>query len=396
MPYQVLSGAKIPAKIWVDDLSKVESEALEQTRKTANLPWVEGVSVMADCHVGKGAVVGSVIVCRDAVSPAIVGVDIGCGMMAVKTPYNANDLKNLATLRHSIERSVPVGFNANKEVTARAGSLLRALGPIPDKAKSFKDKVAQQLGTLGGGNHFIEICVDGENSVWVMLHSGSRHIGKALAEVHIGAAKGLMGEMVRRFGSTFDAELACLAMGTPEYSAYLSDLDYCQKYARFNREEMMQRVLKDLSYHMHGEDRGHEALTEMRVNCHHNYIEFSQDERGPKLLTRKGAVSARAGELGIIPGSMGTKSYIVRGKGSPDSYCSCSHGAGRRMSRGKAKRTFTQEDVYEQTKGVECRKDLEIRDELPGAYKSIDEVMANQSDLVEIVSTLKAVLCVKG
>lgn len=396
MPYQVLEGAKMPIKVFVANLADVDSGALDQLRKTANLPWVESVAAMPDVHFGLGATVGSVLICREAVSPAVVGVDIGCGMMAVKTPYNANDLKDLPTLRHSIERSVPVGFNANKTVTPRVASLFRALGELSEHAKKYEEKATHQLGTLGGGNHFIEICIDELDGVWVMLHSGSRHIGKSLAEAHIGTAKGLMGEMVRRFGSTFDAELACLAMGTAEYHAYLSDLDYCQKYARFNREEMMMRVLKDLSYHMHGEDRGPEALTKMRVNCHHNYIEFASDSRGPKLITRKGAVSARRGELGIIPGSMGTKSYIVRGRGSEESFCSCSHGAGRKMSRGAAKRAFTISDVQTQTAGVECRKDDGIRDELPGAYKSIDQVMANQSDLVDIEATLRALICVKG
>jgi tRNA-splicing ligase RtcB (3'-phosphate/5'-hydroxy nucleic acid ligase) len=396
MPFQLLEGARQPIKVFLDDLSELEDEARQQLINTANLPWVEGVAAMPDVHYGKGATIGSVLINREAVSPSVVGVDIGCGMMACQTRYTASDLVNLPQLRHSIERSVPVGFNQNKEVTARVGTFMQALGQWSEAANPHIEKAALQLGTLGGGNHFIEICLDEHENVWVMLHSGSRNIGKTLADVHINKAKGLMADTIKRYGEEFDPDLACLMMGTPEYTAYIFDLLYAQKFARFNREEMMLRVLKDLSYHLHKQDIGPEMMVVKKIQCHHNYIEYQEDARGPLLVTRKGAVSAKQGELGIIPGSMGAQSFIVRGRGNADSYCSCAHGAGRRMSRGAAKRQFTTADLEAQTAGVECRKDKEVLDEIPGAYKDIKLVMENQSDLVEIVATLKQILCVKG
>lgn len=315
-----------------------------------------------------------------------------CGMSAVKTPYKADQLKNLPALRHSIERSVPVGFNSNKIVTPR---VLHAFGNIGIPSEFVQsrliDRALEQLGTLGGGNHFIEICLDTEENVWIMLHSGSRNLGKTVAEHHISTAQGLMKEQLQE--KKINKDLAALMCGTPAYEAYLYDLIFAQEYARANRAEMMLRVLKDLSYHLFNEDVGASSMIRMIVNCHHNYVELM----GPTLiLTRKGAVSARDGEYGIIPGSMGAKSFIVKGKGNPHSYCSCSHGAGRTMSRTQAKKNFTVADLEQQTAGVECRKDAGVLDEIPGAYKDIDEVMRNQEDLVEIVATLKQVLCVKG
>ena len=399
MSYQVLQGARIPIKVFVKDLADVESSALNQLRNTANLPWVLGVAAMPDVHFGMGATVGSVIVQQDALSPSVVGVDIGCGMCAVKTPFKANDILKdglLAKLRHSIERSVPVGFNANKNISTRAAASFTAIGTPSVRADATLIARAQsQLGTLGGGNHFVEVCLDKEENVWVMLHSGSRNIGKELAELHIRKARGLMGDLVKKFGAMqIDEDLAALVVGTQEYSDYMYDLLWCQRFAKANRDEMMSRVLKDLSHAMYGEARLESTLTLERVDCHHNYVEV--DAFGGTLITRKGAVSAKLGELGIIPGSMGARSFIVKGKGSADSYCSCSHGAGRKMSRGQAKRTFTVEDVKLQTAGVECRKDEGVIDEIPAAYKNTDEVMANQSDLVDIVAELKQVLCVKG
>lgn len=404
MPYKVLNGAKIPVKIFVKDLAEIESQALDQLRNSANLPWVEGLAAMPDVHFGMGATVGSVIVQKDALSPSVVGVDIGCGMMAYQTTFSIEDLggdAGLRKLRASIERSVPVGFNSNKEVTKRVAGALEGLGQLSERGQKFLDRASVQLGTLGGGNHFIEVCLDEKGTVWVMLHSGSRNIGKELAEYHIHKAQGLMGELAKKYPSITEnlipKELAAFLVGTKDYDNYIEDLFWCQGFARANREEMMLRVLKDLSYHVFGEERLWKTfVTDLRVQCHHNYISKEDTEFGAALVTRKGAVSAKLGELGIIPGSMGAKSFIVRGKGSADSYCSCSHGAGRKMSRGAAKRAFTIEDLAEQTKGVECRKDSGVLDEIPGAYKDIDDVMDNQSDLVEVVATLKQILCVKG
>ena len=381
----------------MDDLAEVESSALDQLRNTANLPWVHGLSAMPDVHWGNGATVGSVIVNRGALSPSVVGVDIGCGMCAVYTGIPAQALGDLKTLRSSIERSIPVGFNQNSKVSNRAGEAFKALGPASERAEKFLDKAAHQLGSLGGGNHFVEICLDKLDYVWVMLHSGSRNIGKELAEYHIRKAKGCFADVVKEFGHLeIDPDLAALLVGSREYNDYISDLYWCQSFARSNRDEMMLRVLKDLSYHVYGEDVGPRVMTQIQVNCHHNYIESMDVDGIPSLVTRKGAVSAKAGELGIIPGSMGARSFIVRGKGSADSYCSCSHGAGRRMSRGAAKRAFTVDDLEKQTQGVECRKDAGVLDEIPGAYKDIQKVMDSQTDLVEVVAELRQVVCVKG
>jgi tRNA-splicing ligase RtcB len=395
MPYELLPGTRAPVKSWAP-IAEVEQQALQQLRSVADLPWVDAVAVMPDVHWGNGASVGSVIVNRDAVSPAVVGVDIGCGMMAVRTTIKPNDLTNLRELRHSIERSVPVGFGENKNVTDRMVFRVADCGFLSEVGQKFHDKAHAQMGTLGGGNHFIEICVGDDDRVWVMLHSGSRGTGNQLARVHMETAKGLMADLVKRYGVSFDKELAALAVGTPEYEAYMHDLYWCQRYARQNREEMMMRVLKDLSYHMWKENRHVANWTDLTVNCHHNYIEETQVDGRPALVTRKGAVSAKSGEFGIIPGSMGSKSYIVKGRGNSDAYCSCSHGAGRRMSRGAAKRMFKQEDLAQQTEGVECRKDEGVIDEIPGAYKEIDVVIAQQADLVEVVAVLKQVVCIKG
>lgn len=405
MTFKLLNGARIPIKMFVKDIAEVESGALDQLRNTANLPWVNGISVMPDVHWGNGATVGSVIVQRDALSPAVVGVDIGCGMMAYQTIFTLEHLEGdegIRKLRASIERSVPVGFNSNKEVTKRVASFIDELGKLSERGEKFLERAKVQLGTLGGGNHFIEICLDTKGTVWVMLHSGSRNIGKELAEYHIHKAQGLMGELAKKYPSITESpipkELAALLVGTKEYDDYIEDLFWCQGFAKKNREEMMLRVLKDLSYHVYKEERLWTTfVTDLRVQCHHNYISKEDTEHGAaSLVTRKGAVSAHKNELGIIPGSMGAKSFIVRGKGNADSYCSCSHGAGRKMSRGKAKKEFTLEDLAEQTKGVECRKDKDVLDEIPGAYKDIAEVMEAQKELVEVVAELKQILCVKG
>ena len=347
----VLNKARVPIKIW-SDIATVESAALDQLTNVANLPFVfKHVAVMPDVHLGKGATVGSVVATKGAICPAAVGVDIGCGMMAVKTDLDHKVVQDkIKAIRHSIERSVPVGFEGNRRLTSSVEKWYRwkefqDLSVIAAKESDVANRAKIQLGSLGGGNHFIEICLDTQNNVWVMLHSGSRNIGKTVAERHIDIAKGIMKQM---FINLSDPDLAYFAESTPEFKAYMSDLSWCQDYAAQNRKEMMDRVLKDLSYAVHGAPD--QINFDMKVNCHHNYVEKDNFYGENVLITRKGAVRARAGDLGIIPGSMGTKSYIVRGLGNQESFCSCSHGAGRRMSRSEAKRRFSLDDLREQTK----------------------------------------------
>lgn len=390
---RVIGETKLPVKIWASDL---EAEAEQQLRNMASMPFIHShVAAMADAHAGKGSTVGTVIASKGAIIPAAVGVDIGCGMCAVKMPFKASHIGDyLPKLRASIERSVPVGFNENKVPSARVNDALFDIsGNISTRKGLNLDKVARQVGTLGGGNHFIEICQDLQGEAWVLLHSGSRNLGKTLAEVHISKAKDLM---KRYFIDLPDPDLAYLVQGTAEFKEYLSDLMWAQNYAKANRNEMMLRVLKDVSYLMYGEDLGPEAMTTLRVDCHHNYTAMENHNGQNIWVTRKGAVSAWPGQLGIIPGSMGTKSYIVEGLGNEDSFCSCSHGAGRRMSRTKARAQFSVADLEAQTAGVECRKDSDVIDEIPGAYKDIDVVMENQRDLVKPIYELKQLLCVKG
>lgn len=388
MPIRKVLDERVPVKIWTDD---VEAEAIGQLKNIAALPFVfRHVAVMPDVHFGIGATVGSVVATKGAVCPAAVGVDIGCGMIAAKIAnLKADELGNLTHLRHSIERSIPLGFDVNKRITAE----VEAWGGWAKfdnlSQRHGLDKTKSQLGSLGGGNHFIEVCLDTYGDVWVVLHSGSRGIGNKLATGHIESAKDLMKRM---FIDLPDPDLAYFAIGTPEFKAYMADLLWAQDYALENREEMMRRVLKDLRHHL----KRDVLEIEQKVNCHHNFAKMENHYNENVLVTRKGAVRAQAGDMGIIPGSMGTRSYIVRGLGNPESFNSCSHGAGRRMSRSKARKTFTKEDLAAQTSGVECRKDVDVIDEIPGAYKPIEDVMANQSDLVEVVAELKQVLCVKG
>jgi tRNA-splicing ligase RtcB len=392
---QTIKGATVPIKLWAR-VEEVESAALDQLKAVAALPWVaHHVAVMPDVHVGKGATVGSVVAMRGAVAPAAVGVDIGCGMAAVRTNLDAKRLPdNLKKVRARIEEAIPVGFNAHDEpawgaagdaTAAEAAGLLARFGELTPEVQRNAGKAARQLGTLGGGNHFIELCLDTDARVWLMLHSGSRNIGKELAEIHMGRARHLEHNQALR-----DRDLAVFLAGTPEMDAYRRDLYWAQEYARVNRAIMLalyQDVLRGFWPGIAFEDA---------VSCHHNYVAEETHFGETLFVTRKGAIRAGVGEMGIIPGSMGTKSYIVRGRGNPDSFESASHGAGRRMSRGKAKSKFTLEDLRSQTAGVECRKDAGVLDEIPGAYKSIDKVMAAQEDLVEIVAELKQVLCVKG
>jgi tRNA-splicing ligase RtcB (3'-phosphate/5'-hydroxy nucleic acid ligase) len=386
---------------------EVEQPALAQLRNLAALPILAGhVAVMPDVHMGKGATVGSVIPTRAAIVPAAVGVDIGCGMCAVRTSLKATDLPDsLADVRLRIEASVPVGFNSHdapvrtlhdgldgvtldrktRDLDARY-ERLRILAFV---GKHDQSKTLKQLGTLGGGNHFVELCLDEEQRVWVMLHSGSRNIGKTIGETAIEMAKEIAVRKERRLA---DRDLAWLDEGSVEFDAYIEGMHWAQEYAAHNRALMLHAVLKALR-----EAFGREIATaKTAVNCHHNFTRCEVHFGESMWVTRKGAVSAAAGELGIIPGSMGAKSFIVRGLGNAQSYCSCSHGAGRRMSRSEAKRRFSLTDLVEQTAGVECRKDEGVLDEIPAAYKDIDAVMKAQADLVSVEHTLKQIMCVKG
>ena len=388
------------ARLWTGDM-EVEMDAIEQIRNVTQLPILAGpVAVMPDVHLGKGATVGTVIPTRAAIVPAAVGVDIGCGMLAVKTDLMASDMPaNLNKVRAQIERDVPVGFDFHEQTLEPTGSLatrMEDLGARFPKLRILEvvrprseDRVWRQLGSLGGGNHFVEICLDADNAVWIMLHSGSRGIGNAIGEAAIGMAKEIATRIDR---SLPHRDLAWLDEGTPEFESYVEGLGWAQEYAALNRDLMLQLVHKALSKALGREVK----LIGEVTNCHHNYARVEEHFGENVWVTRKGAVSARAGELGIIPGSMGAKSFIVRGKGNAAAYCSCSHGAGRTMSRSRARKLFTREDLAVQTAGVECRKDEGVIDEIPSAYKDIDAVMAAQSDLVDVVTTLKQILCVKG
>ena len=389
-PILDLADSKI--KSWA---TEIESEARTQLENLANLPFIfSHIAVMPDVHAGKGSTIGSVLATKGAIIPAAVGVDIGCGMSAVKLPFKIEVFgDSLKELRHSIERSIPVGFQQNRNVTERMETRFQAILTATSLNRDLRYKALHQLGTLGGGNHFIELCYDQNQQAWVMLHSGSRHLGKSLADRHINAAKGVMKQY---FIDLPDPDLAYFVQNTAEFDAYISDLLAAQDYAKINRSEMMSRILKDISYFLFNEERAEQDLIDLRVDCHHNYCQQEEHFNHSVWVTRKGAVSAKQGEWGIIPGSMGTQSFIVKGKGNPLSFHSCSHGAGRRMSRTKAKHSFTMDDLAKQTQDVECRKDKAVLDEIPQAYKNIHEVMHQQKDLVEIIYTLKQVLCIKG
>jgi tRNA-splicing ligase RtcB len=397
-----LPGAGAETLMWADP-AQVEPQALDQLRNISKLPWVHGVRVMPDVHLGKGATVGSVVAMRNAVSPAAVGVDIGCGMQAVPTSLTADDLPDdLRALRLDVERTIPVGFRAHKTAPD-----VRALGLDHGRFSGWKAfwkgfetlhpsvqdrerKAMEQMGSLGGGNHFIELTADETGQVWLMLHSGSRNIGKELAERHIHAAKGLDHNL-----GLPDRDLAVFLAGTPEMDAYLRDLYWAQEYAFRNRAVMMALFQAVVARAFAA--RGLEVTFGEQISAHHNYVATEVLTDGTELIvTRKGAIRAGAGEYGLIPGSMGTGSYVVKGLGNEASYWSASHGAGRTMSRTKAKRTFTVADLEAQTSGVECRKDAGVLDEIPGAYKDIDAVVEAQSDLVEVVARLTTLMCVKG
>jgi tRNA-splicing ligase RtcB len=383
-----IRGRRVDIKLWARP-EQVESVALDQLRNISSLPWVfHHVAAMPDVHFGKGATVGSVIAMKDAVSPAAVGVDIGCGMGAVRTNLTSHDLpESLKRLRCDIEGAIPVGFSCHEAPLARtsAAKLFEEFGQLTPEVEKLEGKARRQLGTLGGGNHFIEVCLDTDDRVWLMLHSGSRNIGKELAEIHIKKAKKLAHNR-----DLPDKDLAVFLAKTPEMTAYRRDLFWAQRYARENREAMIALALGVMKAHFPRLEH------ETPIVCHHNYVAEEVHYGEEVLVTRKGAIRAGRGELGIIPGSMGTRSFIVSGLGCAESFESASHGAGRKMSRSEAKRRFSLKDLAKQTEGIECRKDGGVIDEIPAAYKRIEEVMEAQKDLVEILHELRQVLCVKG
>jgi tRNA-splicing ligase RtcB len=400
---QILSSSeRVPIKGFTEGVL-VEEEALKQLKNLAQLPFLhKHVAVMPDVHAGKGSTIGSVIVTKGAIIPAAVGVDIGCGMMAIQTNIKASQLPdNLFNIRSAIEAAVPHGRTDNGGLMDRGawGNADRKELLIPHGLSQIIEKHAKlekaakrapfHIGTLGTGNHFIELCLDENHDVWIMLHSGSRGIGNAIGMYFIELAKQ---EMRRFFINLPDMDLSYLPEGSFYYDDYMQAVQWAQSFARANREVMMKAVIKAVSDQL-GLDI---TPQEVAVNCHHNYVEKEHHFGSNVLVTRKGAVRAREGDLGIIPGSMGTKSFIVRGKGNAESFHSCSHGAGRAMSRTKAEKIFTVEDHIRATEGVECRKDVDVIDETPLAYKDIDAVMYAQRDLVEVVHTLKQVVCVKG
>lgn len=393
----VITENRVPVKIWTDD---VDERSLEQLGNLAKMPFIHHhVAAMPDVHLGIGATIGSVIATHKAIIPAAVGVDIGCGMLACRLSLTANDLDEAALKKvfDQISRDVPVGraqhddkralvndakpFEARLDVmTSKHPQLLKSFGKV--------SKWVNQMGTLGGGNHFIEICLDEENRVWVMLHSGSRGIGNAMADYFIKLARH---DIERWMINLPDRDLAYFPEDSEHFDDYVEAVLWAQEYAARNRQCMVDLVLAALRRHL----PPFEVTSEV-VNCHHNYVAVEHHYGENVFVTRKGAIRAREGDLGIIPGSMGARSFIVRGKGNPESFCSCSHGAGRKMSRTAAEKQFTEADLVQQTQGVICRKDKGVIDEIPGAYKDIDTVMANQADLVEVLHTLKQIVCVKG
>lgn len=392
----------VPVKMWTRGVP-IEDEARRQLTNAARLPVVfKHIAAMPDVHFGIGATIGSVIPTIRAIIPAAVGVDIGCGMMACKTTLTADDLPvNLGPLRAAIERAVPHGRapgsrdpGAWQKVPGSVDTGWAQLEPeftelCRDYPKLAKTNNRNHLGTLGTGNHFIEVCLDESDAVWFMLHSGSRGVGNFIGTMFIEMAKQ---DALRNNVHLPDRDLAYFEEGSRYFGDYVRGVSWAQKFAAINREVMMRRVIEAAKTVIRKNFQSHIEA----VNCHHNYVQREHHFGEDVFVTRKGAVSAKAGQLGIIPGSMGARSYIVRGKGNPESFESCSHGAGRVMSRGEAKRRFTLADHRAATEGVECRKDKDVIDETPAAYKDIDAVMEAQRDLVEVVHTLKQVVCVKG
>lgn len=394
---EVLTNGRVPVKIWTDE---VDDKSRAQLSNIASLPFIHHhVAAMPDVHLGIGATIGSVIATHKAIIPAAVGVDLGCGMVAARLSLTANELdeKALQKVFDQISRDVPVGRDQHRDERV----LVDAAKPFEPGLKSLTDrhpellkafgkfsKWTNQLGTLGGGNHFIEVCLDETNQVWVMLHSGSRGIGNAIASYFIALARK---DMERWMIQLPDRDLAYFPEGSEHFADYVEAVHWAQDYAMQNRTSMLELVLSALQRHLPPF-----TVTTEAVNCHHNYVAQEHHYGENVWVTRKGAIRAREGDLGIVPGSMGARSFIVRGLGNPESFCSSAHGAGRKMSRTAAEKQFTVADMVAQTQGVICRKDKDVIDEIPGAYKDIDQVMANQADLTEILHTLKQVVCVKG
>lgn len=395
----------VPVKAWTKGV-QLEEQARQQLLNAAQMPFVfKWVAAMPDVHWGIGATVGSVIPTKGAIIPAAVGVDIGCGMMAVQTSLHANQLPdNLHALREAIEKAVPHGRTNNggagdrgawSDIPSRNLSVWGEMKPRYDEILAKHPKLdrgnhSNHLGTLGTGNHFIEVCLDESQNVWFMLHSGSRGVGNRMGSYFIELARK---DMEKFFITLPDRDLAYFPDHTEHFHDYVEAVEWAQDYAKWNRHLMMEQIVAAVR----GSGEVPEFLAEVQaINCHHNYVARENHFGENVLVTRKGAVRAREGDMGIIPGSMGARSYIVRGKGNVESFQSCSHGAGRAMSRNEAKKRFTLEDHSRMTAGVECRKDADVIDETPAAYKSIDDVMAAQADLVEIVHTLRQVVCVKG
>ena len=393
----IINEGKYPVKVYTDEL---DDASYRQLVNISQLPIIHShIAAMPDVHCGIGATVGSVIPTKHAIIPAAVGVDIGCGMVALRLSLKANQLPdNLHKLRLAIEKRVPVGFemHSNKGIRHEACKpFQKDLQYILDKhpsllnhSKDLLNKWTSQLGTLGGGNHFIEICLDESDHVWIMLHSGSRGIGNAIGSYFISLAKKDMGVHIKDLP---DKDLAYLQEGTKHFADYLDAVEWAQNYAFVNRREMLNIILEVLRSQLPPFD-----IVEEAINCHHNYVACEQHFGEMVYVTRKGAIRAQKGDLGIIPGSMGACSYIVKGKGSTEAFQSSAHGAGRAMSRTAAKKRFNVKDLTQQTQGVECRKDKDVVDEIPSAYKNIDTVMENQSDLVEVLHRLKQVVCIKG
>jgi tRNA-splicing ligase RtcB (3'-phosphate/5'-hydroxy nucleic acid ligase) len=376
---------------------EIEPEARAQIENVSKLPFIyKWVAVMPDCHYGKGATVGTVIATKGAVVPAAVGVDIGCGMISVKTRLKRSELKDLQSIRRGLERRIPMSAGKfNSEISESAQKRIDELLALPitrDPEKFAKDW-EKSLGTLGGGNHFIEVYTDDGDTVWLTLHSGSRGVGNKIGMHYIRAAQKYCEENSIALP---DRDLAYLVEGTEEYDDYMTDLHWAQAFARKNRDEMMDRFLTEMSYQVYGEG-GHEAeIEERRINCHHNFTDVERHFGEEVLVTRKGAIKMDVGDWGMIPGSMGTPSYIVSGKGNRDAFHSAPHGAGRRMSRTKARKTFTKVDMEKAMEGIEFRDSEKLVDEIPAAYKDIDEVMEYSKDLVNVEFTLKQIVNCKG
>jgi tRNA-splicing ligase RtcB len=394
------SGRKVVNKLndkLLNWASILEENTQKQAELTSTMPFVmPHLALMPDAHLGMGATVGSVIPTVGAIMPAAVGVDIGCGMIAVRTQFTKDQLegKDLAALRHSIERSIPLSAGAyNKTITPSAQARIDELVEMAGDRNDFyheltKTEWGYHLGTLGSGNHFIEVTVDEEDRIWLFLHSGSRGIGNSIAQHHIKVAQD---QMKRFYINLPDKDLAYLVEDTPEFDLYIRDLNWAQHFALLNREEMMDRVIHDFEHFM-----GEDVQESERVNCHHNFTQKEHHMGRDVWLSRKGAIQARGGQRGLIPGSMGTASYVVEGKGNPAAYCSAPHGAGRVWARRAASKHFTMDDMDKAMTGIEYNRSEAFLDEIPGAYKDIDVVIEDAKDLVDVVHTFHQIVNVKG